>query len=617
MAKEYVVGIDLGTTNSCIAWIKPDKTAEVIPNQEGMRTTPSVIAFSKNGEIIRGEPAKRQAVLNSDRTIKSIKRKMGLDYKISIDEKEYTPQEISSHILKKLITDAESYLGGKISKAVITCPAYFNDAQRQATKEAGQIAGIEVIRVINEPTSAALAYGLDKMKEDKVVVYDLGGGTFDVSVLEIGDGIIQVISTNGDNHLGGDDFDKKLTDWMIEKFRKQYGVDLSKDKQALQRIQESAEKAKIELSTKLETDINIPFVTSTKEGPLHMEITITRSTFEVLVKDLIEGTKVSVENALKDAKFDVKDIDEIILVGGMTRMPYVQKFIKDIFKKEPNKSVNPDECVATGAAIQGSIMTGDMGRDVVLIDVTPLTLGVEVKGGLIEPIIERNTPIPVKKSKIFTTGQDGQSEVEIRVYQGDRTIATSNHLLGSFKLIGIPPAQRGIPQIEVSFDIDTDGIVHVLAKDKGTGKEQSMVVTGNAKLSDTEINKMIEDAKLFEEEDKKKKQEIELKNRADNLIYSTYKTIKEHGDKIPTDIIANIESFKNDLISAVDEDNIQRMTSLVESLEQEILKTGEYIYKQDQAQNGQGIGDPNNFEQNFVKNFTKEQDKTVEENVSV
>ena len=617
MAKEYVVGIDLGTTNSCIAWIKPDKTAEVIPNQEGMRTTPSVIAFSKNGEIIRGEPAKRQAVLNSDRTIKSIKRKMGLDYKISIDEKEYTPQEISSHILKKLITDAESYLGGKISKAVITCPAYFNDAQRQATKEAGQIAGIEVIRVINEPTSAALAYGLDKMKEDKVVVYDLGGGTFDVSVLEIGDGIIQVISTNGDNHLGGDDFDKKLTDWMIEKFRKQYGVDLSKDKQALQRIQESAEKAKIELSTKLETDINIPFVTSTKEGPLHMEITITRSTFEVLVKDLIEGTKVSVENALKDAKFDVKDIDEIILVGGMTRMPYVQKFIKDIFKKEPNKSVNPDECVATGAAIQGSIMTGDMGRDVVLIDVTPLTLGVEVKGGLIEPIIERNTPIPVKKSKIFTTGQDGQSEVEIRVYQGDRTIATSNHLLGSFKLIGIPPAQRGIPQIEVSFDIDTDGIVHVLAKDKGTGKEQSMVVTGNAKLSDTEINKMIEDAKLFEEEDKKKKQEIELKNRADNLIYSTYKTIKEHGDKIPTDIITNLESFKNDLISAVDEDNIQRMTSLVESLEQEILKTGEYIYKQDQAQNGQGIGDPNNFEQNFVKNFTKEQDKTVEENVSV
>ena len=617
MAKEYVVGIDLGTTNSCIAWIKPDKTAEVIPNQEGMRTTPSVIAFSKNGEIIRGEPAKRQAVLNSDRTIKSIKRKMGLDYKISIDEKEYTPQEISSHILKKLITDAESYLGGKISKAVITCPAYFNDAQRQATKEAGQIAGIEVIRVINEPTSAALAYGLDKMKEDKVVVYDLGGGTFDVSVLEIGDGIIQVISTNGDNHLGGDDFDKKLTDWMIEKFRKQYGVDLSKDKQALQRIQESAEKAKIELSTKLETDINIPFVTSTKEGPLHMEITITRSTFEVLVKDLIEGTKVSVENALKDAKFDVKDIDEIILVGGMTRMPYVQKFIKDIFKKEPNKSVNPDECVATGAAIQGSIMTGDMGRDVVLIDVTPLTLGVEVKGGLIEPIIERNTPIPVKKSKIFTTGQDGQSEVEIRVYQGDRTIATSNHLLGSFKLIGIPPAQRGIPQIEVSFDIDTDGIVHVLAKDKGTGKEQSMVVTGNAKLSDTEINKMIEDAKLFEEEDKKKKQEIELKNRADNLIYSTYKTIKEHGDKIPTDIITNLESFKNDLISAVDEDNIQRMTSLVESLEQEILKTGEYIYKQDQAQNGQGIGDPNNFEQNFVKDFTKEQDKTVEENVSV
>jgi len=580
MAKEYVVGIDLGTTNSCIAWVKPDKTVEVIPNSEGTRTTPSVIAFSKTGEIVKGEPAKRQAVLNSDRTIRSIKREMGTDYKVTIDGKDYAPQEISSYILKKLVTDAESYLGAKIKKAVITCPAYFNDAQRQATKEAGQIAGLDVQRIINEPTAAALAYGLDKDKEEKVVVYDLGGGTFDISILEIGDGVIQVVSTNGNNHLGGDDFDRKVIDWMAENFRKEHGVDLRKDKQALQRLQEAAEKAKIELSTKLETDINLPFITATAQGPLHMEAKLTRATFESLVRDLVESTRVPVNNALKDAKLNPDEIDEVILVGGMTRMPYVQNFIKGIFHKEPNKSINPDEAVAVGAAIQGSIMAGEMGKDVVLVDVTPLTLGVEVKGGLMEPILERNTPIPVKKSKVFTTAEDGQTEVEVRVNQGERSVASQNHLLGSFRLIGIPPAPRGIPQIEVSFDIDTDGIVHVTAKDRGTGKEQSMVVTGRTKLSSDEIHKMVDEAKKFEDEDKKKRLEIELKNQADNLIYSTEKVLKENGDKIPGDLRSKIESLKNDLREAVNNDNVQRIKVLLEELQQETIKVGEHIYKQ-------------------------------------
>ena len=423
MAKEYVVGIDLGTTNSCIAWVKPDKTSEVIPNSEGSRTTPSIIAFSKTGEIVKGEPAKRQAVLNSERTVRSIKRHMGEDYKVSIDGKEYTPQEISSYILRKLVDDAESFLGGKVNKAVITCPAYFNDAQRQATKEAGQIAGLEVLRIINEPTAAALAYGLNKEKDEHVVVYDLGGGTFDVSVLEIGDGVIQVVSTNGNNHLGGDDFDKKIIDHLAENFRKEHGVDLRNDKQSMQRLKEAAEKSKIELSTKLETDINLPFITATSDGPLHLEQKLTRSTLESLVRDLIESTRGPIMNALKDAKLNTDEIDEILLVGGMTRMPMVQKFIQDIFGKNANKGINPDEAVAVGAAIQASIMSGDMGKDVVLVDVTPLTLGVEVKGGLMEPLIDRNTPIPVKKSKVFTTAEDRQTEVEVRIYQGERSIA--------------------------------------------------------------------------------------------------------------------------------------------------------------------------------------------------
>jgi molecular chaperone DnaK len=580
MAKEYVVGIDLGTTNSVISWVKPDKSSEVIANAEGTRTTPSVVSFSKTGEIIVGEPAKRQAVLNSERTIRSIKRKMGTDSKNSVDGKDYTPQEISSYILRKMVKDAEAYLGGSIKKAVITCPAYFNDAQRQATKEAGQIAGLEVLRIINEPTAAALAYGLDKKSDEKVVVYDLGGGTFDVSILEIGDGVIQVISTNGNNHLGGDDFDKRVVDWLADNFRKEHGVDLRNDRQALQRLHEAGEKAKIELSTKMETDISLPFITATAEGPLHLEAKLTRATLESLVRDLVESTRGPVENALRDAKLNASDINEVLLVGGMTRMPMVQQMIKTIFKKDGNKSINPDEAVAVGAAIQSSILTGEMGKDVVLVDVTPLTLGVEVKGGLLEPIIERNTPIPVKKAKVFTTAEDSQTEVEVRVYQGERKIASQNHMLGSFRLIGIMPAPRNIPQIEVSFDIDTDGIVHVNAKDLGTGKEQGMVVTGRNKLNPEDIQKMVDEAKKNEEDDNKRKQEIEMKNQADNLVYATEKLLKENGDKIPGDIRSKVESLKNDLRDAVSKENMQRIKVLMDELNQESMKMGEYLYKQ-------------------------------------
>lgn len=583
MAKEFVVGIDLGTTNSVISWVKPDKSTDVIANAEGARTTPSVVSFSKTGEIIVGEPAKRQAVLNSDRTIRSIKRKMGTDYKIAIDGKDYTAQEISSYILRKMVKDAEAFLGGSIKKAVITCPAYFNDAQRQATKEAGQIAGLEVLRIINEPTAAALAYGLDKKNDEKVVVYDLGGGTFDVSILEIGDGVIQVISTNGNNHLGGDDFDKRVVDWLAENFRKEYGVDLRNDKQALQRLYEAGEKAKIELSTKMETDINLPFITATAEGPQHLGAKLTRATLESLVRDLVDSTRGPVENALRDAKFNANDINEVLLVGGMTRMPLVQQMIKTIFRKEGNKSINPDEAVAVGASIQSSILTGEMGKDVVLVDVTPLTLGVEVRGGLLEPIIERNTPIPVKKSKVFTTAEDNQTEVEVRVYQGERSIASQNHLLGSFRLVGIMPAPRNIPQIEVSFDIDTDGIVHVNAKDLGTGKEQGMVVTGRNKLNPDDIRKMIDEAKHNEEDDKKRRQEIEMKNQADNLVYSTEKILKESGDKIPGDLRSKVESLKNDLRDAVSKENMQRIKVLMDELNQESMKMGEYVYKQTTA----------------------------------
>ena len=585
MAKnEYVVGIDLGTTNSVIAWIKPDGSVEVIPNAEGARTTPSIVSFTKSGEIIVGEPAKRQLILNSDRTIKSIKRKMGSDYKVRIDDKEYTPQEISALVLKKLKKDAEEYLNGDIKKAVITCPAYFNDAQRQATKEAGIIAGLEVLRVINEPTAAALAYGLDKMEgEKKVLVYDLGGGTFDVSILEIGGGVIQVISTSGNNHLGGDDFDQRIIDYLADEFKKQYGVDLRNDKQALQRLSDAAEKAKIELSSKFETDISLPYITATAGGPLHLEMKLTRAMFESLTRDLVEKTREPVERALNDAKLMPQDIDEIILVGGMTRVPMVQKFIKDIFGKDPNKSVNPDEAVAIGAAIQAAILGGTEGakdKDVVLVDVTPLTLGVEVKGGLLEPVIQRNTTIPTKKSKIFTTAEDGQTSVEVRVYQGERTMAKDNIFLGSFQLVGIAPAPRGVPQIEVTFDIDSDGIVHVSAKDLGTGKEQSMVVTGRQQLSSDQIEKMIREAQMYEEQDKRKREEIELKNRADDTAYHVEKILKENGDKIPADVKDRLEEIIRDLRDAINKDDVARIKMLFDDLQRESMKLGEFLYKQ-------------------------------------
>jgi len=578
--REFVVGIDLGTTNSVIAWMKPDGSIEVIPNAEGSRLTSSIVAFTKTGEILVGEPAKRQMILNSERTIKSIKRKMGSDYKVRIDDKEYTPQQISAYILMKMKKDAEQYLGGRIKKAVITCPAYFNDAQRQATKEAGQIAGFEVLRIINEPTAAALAYGLDKKKEQKVLVYDLGGGTFDVSILEISEGVIQVIATSGNNHLGGDDFDQRIIDWLAEEFKKQHGIDLREDKQALQRLRDAAEKAKIELSTKLETDISLPYIAATSSGPLHLETRLTRSLYESLVRDLVEMTRGPIERALGDAKLSPRDIDEVILVGGMTRTPMVQRLIYEVFGKEPNKSVNPDEAVAIGAAIQAAILAGSAkDKDIVLVDVTPLTLGIEVKGGLMEPIIPRNTTIPVRKSKIFTTAEDFQTEVEIRVYQGERAMARDNIFLGSFRLVDIPPAPRGVPQIEVTFDIDSDGIVHVSAKDLASNKEQSMVVTGRHKLREDEIKKMVEEAQRYEEQDKRKREEVELKNKADDLAYSVNKMLKEHGGKLPQDLKDRLESLVKDLRDAINRDDIAKVKLLFDDLQRESMKIGQYLYE--------------------------------------
>ncbi|AFK07707.1 chaperone protein DnaK [Mesotoga prima MesG1.Ag.4.2] len=583
--KEYTVGIDLGTTNSVISWVKPDGNVEVIPNAEGNRTTPSIVSFSKTGEIIVGEPAKRQTILNAERTVRSIKRKMGSDFKVRIDDKEYTPQEISAYILKKLKADGEAYLGGKITKAVITCPAYFNDAQRQATKEAGIIAGLEVQRIINEPTAAAVAYGIDKKKGDKkIIVYDLGGGTFDVSVLDIGDGVVEVLSTSGNNHLGGDDFDQRLIDYIAEDFRKKNNVDLRKDKQAFQRLKDAAERAKIELSSKYETEISLPFITATADGPLHLEMKITRSTLESLIKDLVEGTREQIERAMSDAKLSPKEVDEVLLVGGSTRIPMVQSFIKSIFGKDPNKNINPDEAVAIGAALQSGILSGSVESDLVLVDVTPLTLGVEVMGGLMEPIIERNSTVPVKKSKVFTTAADGQTEVEVAVFQGERTMARDNMSLGSFKLTGIAPAPRGVPQIEVTFDIDSDGIVHVSAKDLGTNREQSMVVSGRQKMSEEDIKRIVEEAKKYEEQDKQKKQEVELKNQADQLAYSMEKLLNESGDKISSEDRGKLEGLVKDLRDALSEDNIQRIKLLFDQLQKESMRVGQSVYQKAQAQ---------------------------------
>ncbi len=577
--QEFVVGIDLGTTNSEVAAVKNGKQ-EVIQNIEGNRLTPSVVAFTKTGEVLVGEPAKRQAILNAERTVRSIKRHMGSDYKVKIDTKEYTAQEISAFVLRKLKKDAEAGLEGKVRRAVITVPAYFEDSQRQATKDAGKIAGLEVMRIINEPTAAALAYGVDKNKEENVIVCDLGGGTFDVSLLEIGGGVIEVKATSGNNHLGGDDFDQRATNWLIDNFRKDTGIDLSNDKQALQRLKDASERAKIELTTKMETQISLPYITADANGPKHLEATLTRAKLESLIQDIVEKMREPIETVLNDTKISSDDIAEILLVGGSTRMPIVQKFLNGIFHKEPSKAVNPDEAVAIGAAIEASILAGETKRDVVLVDVTPLSLGVEVKGGLFHKLIPRNTTIPTKKSEVFTTAEDGQMEVEINVLQGERELANSNKSLGRFALTGIAPAPRGVPQIEVTFDIDSDGIAHVSAKDRGTGKEQSIVISGSSNLSEDDIKRMVEDAKKYEEDDKKHKQQVELKNNADSLTYQIEKVLDEQGEKIDPALRSEIESIIKDLRDAIEHDDYARMKVLMDDLQKKSQEIGQKLYQQ-------------------------------------
>ena len=536
-----IIGIDLGTTNSCVAVMEGGKPV-VIANTEGIRTTPSVVAFTKNGERLVGDPAKRQAVTNSERTISSIKRHMGSDYKVDIDGKKYSPQEISAMILQKLKADAESYLGEKVTEAVITVPAYFNDAQRQATKDAGKIAGLDVKRIINEPTAAALAYGLDNEKEQKILVYDLGGGTFDVSIIEIGDGVIEVLATNGDTRLGGDDFDAKLTDYMISEFKKAEGVDLSGDKMALQRLKEAAEKAKKELSSATTTNINLPFITATSEGPKHFDMNLSRAKFDELTHDLVEKTAVPVQNALRDAGLTSAEIGKVLLVGGSTRVPAVQEKVKQLTGKEPSKSLNPDECVAIGASIQGGKLVGDAGAgDILLLDVTPLSLSIETMGGVATRLIERNTTIPTKHSQVFSTAADNQTAVDINVLQGERQFAKDNKSLGQFRLDGIPPARRGVPQIEVTFDIDANGIVNVSAKDLGTGKEQHITITAGSNMSEADIDKAVKEAAEFEAQDKKRKEGIDARNDADSMVFQTEKALEEAGDKIDASEKAAVE----------------------------------------------------------------------------
>ena len=555
-----IIGIDLGTTNSCVAVMEGGKPT-VIANAEGVRTTPSIVAFTKTGERLVGEPAKRQAVTNADRTISSIKRHMGTDYKVDIDGKKYTPQEISAMILQKLKADAESYLGETVTEAVITVPAYFNDAQRQATKDAGKIAGLEVKRIINEPTAAALAYGLDNENEQKIMVYDLGGGTFDVSIIEIGDGVIEVLSTNGDTHLGGDDFDNAVTNWMIAEFKKAEGVDLSADKMALQRLKEAAEKAKKELSTATTTNINLPFITATAEGPKHLDMNLTRAKFDELTHDLIERTAIPVQNALKDAGITASELGKVLLVGGSTRMISAQEKVKQITGKEPSKSLNPDECVAIGAAIQGGKLAGDAGSgDILLLDVTPLSLSIETMGGVATRLIERNTTIPTKKSQIFSTAADNQTAVDIHVVQGERQFARDNKTLGQFRLDGIPPARRGIPQIEVTFDIDANGIVNVSAKDLGTGKEQHITITSGSNMSDADIDKAVKEAAEYEAQDKKRKEAIDARNDADSMVFQTEKALEEVGDKIDANDKAEVEADLNALKEAINRAPVDQMT---------------------------------------------------------
>lgn len=593
-----IIGIDLGTTNSCVAVMEGGKPV-VIPNAEGMRTTPSVVAFTKTGERLVGEPAKRQAVTNADRTISSIKRHMGTDYKVSIDGKDYTPQEISAMILQKLKTDAESYLGERVTQAVITVPAYFNDAQRQATKDAGKIAGLSVERIINEPTAAALAYGLEDESEQKVMVYDLGGGTFDVSIIDIGDGVIEVLSTNGDTHLGGDDYDDRITKWLVEEFKSQEGVDLSQDKMALQRLKEAAEKAKKELSSATTTDINLPFITATAEGPKHLDMKLSRAKFEELTADLTERTAIPVQNSLRDAGLTASELGKVLLVGGSTRMPVAQEKVKQLTGKEPSKNLNPDECVALGAAVQGGKLSGEAGAgDVLLLDVTPLTLSIETLGGVATPLIKRNTTIPTRASQVFSTAADNQTAVDINVVQGEREFARDNKSLGQFRLDGILPAQRGVPQIEVTFDIDANGIVNVSAKDKGTGKEQHITITSGSNMSKEDIDKAVNEAAQFEAADKEKKEAIEVRNGADSIVFQTKKALTEVGDKISDSEKAGVEADLKALeevlsanpLESITKDGAEKIKAAQEKLMQSSQALFTKVYEQAQAAGTAGAG---------------------------